>query len=420
MSDKNARIVSLKAENVKRLKAVRITPEGNLIVIGGKNAQGKTSVLDTIMAGLGGKKYVPGKAVRDGEKKGYVDLDLGDLLVKRTFTDSGGGTIKVMNKDGASYGSPQKILDELMGSISFDPLEFARMSNKEQLSTLKDITGLDFTIVDAKRKEAYDKRTDLNRDIKSIDARIEAVELPESAPAEPVNIRALLEELEQVENYNRQAERKKEELVTIKKVIEQMKEDLQGKEQELQKFKEELTKGIEKKDKLEVGCEELHVEDTSQTKKEIEQAETLNEGYRIVKQVKEMQAEREKLTAETQGLTEVIEIIDEEKAEAIETTDIPVPKLGFGEDGVVYQGIPFDQASDAEKLRVSLAIGMAMNPKLRVLLVRDGSLLDEDNLKIVAEMAEENDFQIWLERVGEGDEVSVIMEDGEVKGGGNE
>lgn len=89
--------------------------------------------------------------------------------------------------------------------------------------------------------------------------------------------------------------------------------------------------------------------------------------------------------------------------------------LTFDENGVLLNKIPFDQASSAEQLKVSLAMGIAMNPKLRVLLIRDGSLLDEDNLKMIAELAAKNDCQIWLERVGSGDEVSIIIEDGSIK-----
>ena len=96
---------------------------------------------------------------------------------------------------------------------------------------------------------------------------------------------------------------------------------------------------------------------------------------------------------------------------------MPVKGLSFGEGEVVFNGLPLNQASDAEQLRVSIAIAMAANPKLRVLRIRDGSLLDERSLAAVATMADTQDYQIWIERVDSSGKVGVHMEDGEVKNG---
>jgi alpha-D-ribose 1-methylphosphonate 5-triphosphate synthase subunit PhnL len=119
-------------------------------------------------------------------------------------------------------------------------------------------------------------------------------------------------------------------------------------------------------------------------------------------------------TKEANDLTEKLEAIEKQKAELLAKAPFPVPGLAFDDSGVLYQGIPFAQASGAEQLRVSVAMGIAMNPTLKVLLIRDGSLLDETNLEMIAQMAAEADAQVWLERVGKGDEVSVVIEDGEV------
>jgi len=93
---------------------------------------------------------------------------------------------------------------------------------------------------------------------------------------------------------------------------------------------------------------------------------------------------------------------------------MPIKGLSVDKDGVTYKGFPFSQLSDSEQLKVSMAIAMAVNPKLKVIRVRDGSLLDEENMKIIREMANNNDFQIWIERVEQG-EVGFIIEDGELK-----
>ena len=133
------KIIELQAENVKRLKAVDITPDGTLQIIGGKNAQGKSSVLDAIWLALGGGKATKETVlpIREGESKASVTLDLGDLVVARSWTLKG-TTLKVTAKDGATYRSPQKMLDELVGRLSFDPLAFTRLSAREQRTRRKE------------------------------------------------------------------------------------------------------------------------------------------------------------------------------------------------------------------------------------------------------------------------------------------
>jgi hypothetical protein len=117
-------------------------------------------------------------------------------------------------------------------------------------------------------------------------------------------------------------------------------------------------------------------------------------------------------------LTQEIEAIDQKKADAIAAARMPVPGLGFGADGVVtLNGLPLDQASAAERLRVSVAIGLAMNPRLRVLLIRDASLLDRESMRQVAEMAKAAGAQLWVERVEVDDQTTVLIEDGQVAGG---
>jgi hypothetical protein len=94
---------------------------------------------------------------------------------------------------------------------------------------------------------------------------------------------------------------------------------------------------------------------------------------------------------------------------------MPIEGLALNEEGVTFNDLPFSQCSSAEQLRISVAMGLALNPKLKVLLIRDGSLLDEESMKALAEQAAAADAQVWLERVGDKDKCAVIIEDGAVK-----
>lgn len=102
---------------------------------------------------------------------------------------------------------------------------------------------------------------------------------------------------------------------------------------------------------------------------------------------------------------------------ALEKAAMPVPGLGFDDDGVTYGGVPLDQASGAEQLRVSLAIAMACSPTLRDIWIKDGSLLDDDSLEALRQLASEKDYRVWVERVGDGDDGALIIEDGAVRDG---
>src|SRR6185436_2642524 len=131
-----SKIIKLTSENVKRLTAVEITPKGNVVVIGGRNGAGKSSVLDSIEYALGGDPSAK-MPVRRGEKNAKVVVDLGDIVVKRSFTSAGGTHLIVTNADGEKQTSPQAILDKLVGRLTFDPLEFSRQKPAQQAETLR-------------------------------------------------------------------------------------------------------------------------------------------------------------------------------------------------------------------------------------------------------------------------------------------
>ncbi|MBN2133639.1 MAG: hypothetical protein JW741_29325, partial [Sedimentisphaerales bacterium] len=163
------------------------------------------------------------------------------------------------------------------------------------------------------------------------------------------------------------------------------------------------------------ALEAAPIADTAATEAEIAAAGTVNVAVRNKKYQRRLANEHAALCKESAALSDSIDQIDADKAALLAEAEWPVPGLGFDEGGVTLNGLPFEQASSAEQLRVSVAMGLAVNPTLRILLIRDGSLLDADGLRMVAELAAERDGQVWIERVGEGAECSVVIEDGAIK-----
>lgn len=416
------KIIELKSENVKRLQAVEIKPDGNLVVIGGKNGAGKSSVLDSIQWALGGEPDAK-MPVRRGEDKARIVADLGDLVVTRTITAAGGGSLVVKNADGVTQTSPQAILDKLVGRLTFDPLEFARQKPKQQAETLRALVGLDFAAQDQQREQIFTERTVVNRDVASLKARLAAmprhVGVGETEQSTGEIMAAQAKGIAINSNNctaRRVAVEAQDKLISARNLLADLERQAAELAQEIEKGREKVTSceaSVKSHQETVAKLKDVNVAGYQEKLAEVEQNNAKVRGNKareaIVTEYKQKSQEADKLTS-------MLEKMDAEKRSKINTAKYPIEALAFDTaGGVTLGGIPFEQCSSAEQLRVSVAIGLALNPSLRVLLIRDGSLLDPDGLKLIADMAAKADGQIWIERVGKGGEVSVIIEDGMVE-----
>ena len=401
------KIISLRAENVKRLRAVEITPDGNTVVIAGRNAQGKSSVLDAIwmaLAGGSGAKETS-RPIRDGETKASVVLDLGDLTVTRKWT-AAGTTLEVAAQDGARYPSPQTVLDGLIGRLSFDPLAFAQQDPKGQLATLLSVVELPFdpVMLDEDRALVFGKRTDANRELKRLEAQVTGVaEVPAGTPDVEVSAADLIAELQAAIDGAR----------ARGDVISQYVAAVANEKRLADDHKEAVEVAanlLERGNRLPVAV------DPAPIQARLLAIDETNAAVRFKVEKARLTVERDKALQQSAALTAKLETIDKKKADAIAAAKMPLDGLSFDADGVLYQGVPFSQSSSAERLRVGIAMAMALNPKIRVIRITDGSLLDSENMALIEEMAGEHDFQIWIERVDETGTVGITIEDGQVVG----
>jgi len=408
------KIVRLQSENVKRIKAIEVTPDGSAVIVRGKNSQGKSSLLDSIEYVFGGKRTHPKKVIRAGEEQAKVVVDLGDMIVERKWTADDKSQLVVSSKDGARYQSPQKMLDDLIGKLSFDPLGFMRMDPRQQADTIRELVGLDFTDLDAQRDKHFSERTVANREVGRIQASMG--DEPEEMPTEEVVVSSLvdtlegmndaLQELSDVESRKLDAQRDVEDLEAV---IKEMEVTLKAKRRKLAAAEKDLASITETEEKLAADKP-----DTESVRKQIAEAESHNHKYRVAQEWRANTQALEDAQQEAKALTAKLDTIAAERKERIQDAEFPVPGLSVGDDGVLLGDLPFEQVSQSEQLQVSVAMGIALNPKLRVLLLREASFLDEEHLKIVAEMAEKADAQVWMEVVGE-EGVGVVIEDGSIK-----
>lgn len=403
------KILELKSSNIKRLKAIELTldEKQNLVFITGRNAQGKTSVLDSIWYALGGTKIAPEKPIREGQEEAKIELDLGDYKVTRTYTEKG-SYLKVENNEGAKYSNPQDLLNKIVGQLSFDPLEFARMEAKKQVATLVNLTGLDFSELDEQKKKLTEERQFAGRELKGLgEIGEETVKAAEAnSKKSEVNITELAKKIQDAQFALDKFQQSRRDMESCKNTIVSLQNQIKTLEQQIEVNVKQFSE-LEKLEAPKVNIAELQTQLDNAEKENSE----IREGKRIMAEAAAKVAKQKQYD----DLSKELALVDMKRDENLKAAKMPIEGLSFTEIGVLYNGIPFEQLSAAEQLKVSMAMAIASNPKLKVILIRDASLLDKDNITVITELAKEFDFQVWLEKVDDTGKVGVYIEDGEIK-----
>ncbi len=397
------KIISLEIENFKRIKAVEITPDGNTVIISGRNAQGKSSVLDAIWAALAGRSGSVDRPIRDGEDQASVTVTLDNIVVTRTWT-SDKTSLVVKSAEGAKFPSPQALLDKLIGKLSFDPLAFANADAKTQVKMLLDLVHLPFDpeALASQRQAAYGSRTDVNRRAKQVAGAINEIMVPVDTPDDEIDIVDLSNQIHEFTLVESNRARLREAHAAAKRDIADLKARLASAQISLDNI-------------IEQGKALPPEYDIAALQEQMQSADEINKSVRLKQRRAELSSLYQELALQADAFSQEIADIDTRKAAGLAAAEFPIEGLGFDEDGVTYNGVPFTQASGAERLRVSVAMAMAMNPELKVIRIADGSLMDSDNMAMLDSMACDKDFQVWVERVADGGNIGVVIEDGMVK-----
>lgn len=431
------RVHGLRVENYKRIKVVDITPEGGIVTIGGKNEQGKSSLLDAIFTAIKGRSANAPRPVRAGEEKAIIRLDLGELVVTRTFTVKEGkpytDTLKVEKPNGDRPGNPQAVLDALLGEVGFDPFAFAQKDAKKQAATILEMVPLSVDLEELAEEDASDtlNRRDVNREITALQGQLQGIpkeEVPADAPDRDALTAALASASETNTAIATEAAARRARRAQIETAVETRNtrrdeaKRLREQADNLDKASDELDTRITKAEEELAALPELDQPvDVAAIQTELRSADSVLAAIERQKRRAWIETELAAKEKASQDYTDALAARAKRRTDALLKAPMPVEGLGISVDDkgapfLTWQGLPFtkDQISTAVQLRVSTAIGMAANPTLRVLSIKDGSLLDEDSMAMLARMADTEEFQLFVEVVGTGG-VGIIMEDGTVR-----
>ena len=399
------KINKLEIENVKRVKAVKLEPTANgLTIIGGRNGQGKTSILDSIAWALGGNKYKPSQAQREGSvlpPNLHIVLDNG-LEIRR---DGKNSDLKVIDPSGNKAG--QQLLNSFVEEFSINLPKFIEANNSEKAKTLLQIIGVgeQLAVLEQQENEKYNQRTTIGQiaDQKKKFAA-EQVYYPD-APKDLVSVSELITQQQSILAKNGENAR----LRSQRDQLAQLKENI---DTEIDRLIAERADIETKLAIAEKSTMDLIDESTEQLEQNIAQVEQINLKVRANLDKDKANEDAQNYKDQYDGLTSEIEGIRLEKTKLLDNADLPLPGLSVAEGELLYNGQKWDNMSGAEQLKVSTAIVRKLNPECGFILVDKLEQFDLETLTEFGQWAETEQLQIIATRVSTGDECSIIITDG--------
>lgn len=406
-------------ENVKRIEAAAISPTDEVTKIGGWNENGKSSLIDSIEYTLCGGRALPVEPLRRGARKGFSRVQIGSastgvgLVAERQYTKKGDRLVVMLDGEDQPITAPQKLLDQLYNANAAKPDDFLDLKGKDQREVLQKLVGVTFDDLETKYAELYRERTGLNREAKLLEGQIEGMtHYPEAKEA--VDTTALLAELKTAEDANKQVDANEREVDILAAQIEQYGAEIESLRKRAIELKGKREALDERMTALAVsGIERV---DTQAITDQLINAQELNDKVEANQRRRKLQTEFRGKNGEADKITLAIEQIAEEKADRLANAKFPVPGLSFSDDGVLFNDLPLEQASQEQQVIVAASIALAQQPALKAILMRRGSLLDPKHQAILREWAKENKCQVFLEVVGKDADCHVVIENGFVEG----
>lgn len=403
------KINQLEVENVKRIKAVKIEPSAKgLTIVGGRNNQGKTSVLDAIAWALGGDRFRPSQATREGST---IPPNLHIVMSNGLVVDRKGKNSDLKVTDPSGKKSGQQLLNEFVNQLALDLPKFMEASGKEKADILLHIIGIGDQLhaLEQQETDQYNRRRAIGQiaDQKEKFAR-EQPYYPD-APKDIVSATELIKRQQDILAKNGENQRKRERLHQL--------------EQESQKINEELEALLKRQEQVQADLEtarksaaDLQDESTAELEASITNIEEINRKVRANLDKDKAEDDAREYRRQYDGLTKELEDTRQKKADLLTNAPLPLPELSVQDGNLVYKGQQWDNMSGSDRLKVATAIVRKLNPKCGFVLLDKLEQMDLGTLQEFGAWLEAEGLQAIATRVSTGSECSIIIEDGYVAG----
>ena len=384
-------------ENFKGVREITLSPEGSLVVIAGGNGAGKSSFIDAFVELFDpkGTRLTP-KPIREGEDEAraeFTDTDLGVRIV-RTWRKNDAGKLEVLALDGAKYSKPAEVVASLTGGLIFDPVAFLNLDERKQRDALLAKVDLPFD-VDALAREkagAEERRLEAGRDVRRLQGALASMPNPTDAPDEEVSGAAVLAEIEAAQDLQRHRERVMSELDDAAEDVASLTARIAKLTEELEDASATVNTLTEMRDALPAPI------DVDPLRAKLTAVDETNEAVRARREYAKVAAELAAAATTQQAAQNDIDDIEAQKAAGLAAARFPVDGLSVDETGVTFDGVPFVQSNTATRLRVAFAIATAGDPKLKLVIVRMGDMLDDTSLAAIRDLAEARGYTVLMER----------------------
>ena len=413
--DKKITINSLELENVKRIKAVTITPtEKGLNIIGGNNRQGKTSVLDSIAWALGGENFRPSKPTREGSTiPPYLKIQLSNgIIVERKGKNS---SLKVTDPSGKKAG--QTLLDDFIEKLALNLPKFMNSSNKEKANILLQIIGVGEQLAqyEMQEKELYQERLTVGRIADQKKKYAKEQMYYADVPDDLISPQDLINQQQEILAKNGENQRKRERVHQIEYQVSTLEQEYAALMKQIEAKKIELEKAREDLSIAQMDALDLIDQSTDELEKNLADIEETNRKVRANLDKQKAEEDAKQYDEQYDSLTVKIENVRKQKMDLLNHADLPLPGLSVEDGELTYNGNKWDGMSGSDQLKVSTAIVRKLNPKCGFVLLDKLEQMDLDTLNDFGQWLENEGLQAIATRVSTGDECSIIIEDGMVK-----
>ena len=433
--EEGIKVLSLVVENFKNIEKTEVDFAGRSATIIGKNGAGKSSLIQAICSPID-SNYIPAKPVKKGEERGSIELTIGGSLHGEEETYTLGlhfsekhkkGRITVTNGEGEKVNGGKQFISDIVGNIGFDIQEFIKLGvtssgsiskpgTQEQIEILKKLMPKDVLKqmhdLDKEFKDVYEARADVNRDISHAKSKLEGHDFSQDELErynEVVDTDGIVSKMTNIE---KELEKYSKVFSTVDSLLDSIplkQERLALLEEKVEALHAEITADIDKLDKGEVWLANKTKPSIEAMNIELSNANIHNNKVKEVKSLQDSQIAIRLLQENSEANTERLDKIKREKKQIFTSSPLPVKGLTFDEEGIYFKGLPFVEGQHPSSTIISIGakIGMALNPNLRMLVIKDGSLLDKKTLKWLVTQCEKENYQLFVEMVADNEEVEI-------------